>query len=179
MIKFEKVSYDRFVKDYVAVFGAKIGDFDAYDNNGQALLTAMYENIKLPTRATSGSCGYDFYSPINFILQGTNSDITIPTGIRVQMDEDKFLLIGPRSGLGTKHYIRLANTIGFIDSDYYYSSNEGHIHAKIRLENHLKEELRINAGERIIQGVFLPYFKTDDDNVTSARDGGFGSTGNG
>lgn len=107
MIKFEKVSYDRFFKDYVSIYGDEIPE---------SCIKDMYDNLKLPKRATSGSCGYDFFSPFEFILEETNAEIIIPTGIRAIMDNDKFLMIAPRSGLGTKHYIRLANTIAIIDA---------------------------------------------------------------
>lgn len=61
--------------------------------------------------------------------------------------------------------------------DYSNSDNEGHIFIKVRLENHLKQRLYVKAGERIAQGVFLPYFITDDDISVGSRNGGMGSTG--
>lgn len=107
MIEFKKVSYERFLKDYYAIYGDEIPASYVKD---------MYDSLKLPKRATTGSCGYDFFSPFEFILEENNAEIIIPTGIRAIMDSDKFLMIAPRSGLGAKHYIRLANTIGIIDA---------------------------------------------------------------
>ena len=89
----------------------------------------MYEGIKLPVRATSGSAGYDFFAPFDFILAPSQT-IKIPTGIRCEIDEGWVLKIYPRSGLGFKFRLQLNNTVGIIDSDYFYSDNEGHIFIK-------------------------------------------------
>ena len=80
----------------------------------------------------------------------------------------------PRSGLGFKFRLMLNNTVGVIDSDYYYSDNEGHIH--IKLFNGGSRRLEIAAGEAFAQGIFLPFGITEDDSATAKRNGGFGST---
>ena len=168
MIKFEKVSKEEFVKAYKSTFGDEVSVND---------IEEMYDAIQLPQRATQGSAGYDIKTPISFLLEEPNADILIPTGIRAIMPSDTCLIILPRSGLGFKHYLRLANTVALIDSDYSDSDNEGHIFIKVRLENHLKQRLYVKAGERIAQGVFMPYFITDDDISVGSRNGGMGSTG--
>lgn len=137
-------------------------------------LDAIYDNIKLPTRATTGSAGYDFYSPIDLILK-PNGSVTFPTGIRAEIDDGWVLQIYPRSGLGFKHGINLANTIGIIDSDYFWSDNEGHI--MIKLVNRGTETVDIKAGDRVAQGIFVPYGITTDDECDGVRNGGFGSSG--
>lgn len=167
MVKFEKISYEQFLKDYTAVYGTEIPE---------DCIKEMYNNLKLPKRATTGSAGYDFFSPFEFLLEEPNAEIIIPTGIRAIMDNDKVLMIYPRSGLGTKHYMRLSNSTGVIDSDYAGAENEGHIYIKYRLENHNPDNVRIAAGEAIAQGVFVYFIKTDDDDANGVRIGGFGST---
>ena len=57
--------------------------------------------------------------------------IKVPTGIRAEMEEGWVLKCYPRSGLGFKFRLQLNNTVGIIDSDYFYSDNEGHIFAKL------------------------------------------------
>ena len=136
----------------------------------------IYKNIRLPRRATTGSAGYDFFSPISFTLQPGQS-IKIPTGIRVQMEQDWVLLLLPRSGLGFKYRLQMNNTVGVIDSDYFYSDNEGHIFAKITNDSNEEKVLSIEAGDGFMQGIFLMYGITMDDDVKEARNGGFGSTG--
>lgn len=158
MNKFSKVSYEQ----YAAAVG---GDID---------LRAEYEAIKLPKRATSGSAGYDFFAPCDIFLS-PKEDIKIPTGIRVQLDEDKLLACFPRSGLGFKYRIGLNNTVGIVDCDYFYSDNEGHIYCK--LYNGGDQEVFIEKGSAFMQGIILQYFRTADDDSDGVRNGGFGSTG--
>ncbi len=131
-----------------------------------------YENIKLPLRATAGSAGYDFYAPYDFQLE-PNDEIIIDTGIRAKIDPHWVLIILPRSGSGFKYGIRLANTAGVIDSDYFNAENEGHI--KIKLIGGSKPYI-VKAGDAFAQGIFLPYGITEDDECTTKRHGGFGST---
>lgn len=135
----------------------------------------MYESIALPQRATRGSAGYDFYAPFAFSLPA-GSTIKIPTGIRVKMDEDWVLKLYPRSGLGFKYRLQLNNTVGIIDSDYYFSDNEGHIFAKITNDSNEGKTLEIGAGSGFMQGIFIEYGITIDDNANGIRNGGFGST---
>ena len=134
---------------------------------------AGYNNIKLPTRATSGSAGYDFYSTMTFRLQ-PNETITIPTGIRCLMHSGWVLLIVPRSSLGFKYRFQLDNVIAVIDEDYAQSDNEGHIFLK--MTNCGDKILTIEEGQAIAQGIFVQYGITESDNVTAVRNGGLGST---
>lgn len=135
--------------------------------------SAVYNNIKLPKRATTGSAGYDFYSPIAFTLE-PHETIKFPTGIRCKIDDGYVLSIYPRSGLGFKYRLRLDNTVGIIDSDYYNSDNEGHIFAKITNEG--DKPIQVNAGDAFCQGILTQYFITYDDETIGVRNGGFGST---
>ena len=135
----------------------------------------VYENIKLPKRATSGSAGYDFYAPVGFEL-APGQTIKIPTGIRAKMEDGWVLKIYPRSGLGFKYRIQLNNTVGIIDSDYYYSDNEGHIFIKITNDSNEGKVLTLKQGEGFAQGIFIEYGITFDDDADGVRNGGFGST---
>jgi len=133
----------------------------------------VYENIPIPKRATSGSAGYDFKAPFAFDLNPGWS-IKIPTGIRVKIEDGWYLACFPRSGMGFKYQVRLANTCGVIDSDYFYSDNEGHI--MLKLVNGGNDYVHVNAGDGIAQGIFMQYGITYDDNAVEKRNGGFGST---
>lgn len=134
-----------------------------------------HKDIKLPKRATKGSAGYDIYSVTDFTLE-PGQTIKLPTGINIHLDEDKFLAIVPRSGLGFKYRTQLDNTIGIIDSDYSSSDNEGHIWLKITNDSKNGHIVKIRQGEAICQGIIMPYFKVEDDDTTETRNGGFGST---
>ena len=131
--------------------------------------------IKLPQRATKGSAGYDIYAPFDICLE-PGENIVIPTGIRAYMQTNEVLKIYPRSGLGFKYKARLANTTGIIDSDYYYSDNEGHIMIKICNEG--LRNIEIKSGTAFCQGIFSNYLLADGDDFETGntRNGGFGST---
>ena len=131
--------------------------------------------IKLPKRSTKESAGYDVYAPFDIHLK-PNEDIKIPTGLRAYMQQGEVLLVFPRSGLGFKYYTRIANTIGVIDSDYYFSDNEGHIFVKLRNEG--DKDLNIKQGEAFCQMIFMPFLLVDGDDFENGnnRNGGFGST---
>lgn len=135
----------------------------------------MDAKIILPKRSTKKSAGYDFFAPFDIYLK-PNEEIKIPTGVRSYMQDGEVLFIVPRSGLGFKYYTRLANTLGVIDGDYYYSDNEGHIWAKLRNEG--IKDLYIKQGEAFCQAIFMPFLLTDGDDFENGRirNGGFGST---
>lgn len=134
-----------------------------------------YDEIRLPVRATSGSAGYDFRSPVDFALEPGQS-IKLPTGIRVCIDDGWVLMLYPRSSMGFKYRLQLDNTVGVIDSDYYYSDNEGHIFVKITNDSRDGKKLSVKKGEAFVQGIFVPFGITADDNVKNIRNGGIGST---
>lgn len=163
--QFFKVSYEEFEKGMKDVF-AKLPEKE---------IKELYQDIKLPKRATTGSAGYDFYTPFSFTLQ-PGETIKIPTGIRAKMDENWVLKLYPRSGLGFKFRLQLNNTVGIIDSDYFNSDNEGHIFAKITNDSNEEKVLRLEKGAGFMQGIFLEYGITVDDEADGVRNGGFGST---
>ena len=92
------------------------------------------------------------------------------------MEHNWVLKCYPRSGLGFKYRLQLNNTVGIIDSDYYYSDNEGHIFAKITNDSNENKVVKMKAGEGFMQGIFVEYGITVDDDVVEVRNGGFGST---
>ncbi len=157
--RFEKISLEQFKKDY-----------DLSLNQDE-----IYNDIKLPKRATTGSAGYDFFSPLDFTLN-PGETIKIPTGIRCFIEDGYVLSIYPRSGLGFKYRIQLNNTVGIIDSDYYNALNEGHIMIKLTNDSNEGKVLSVKKGEGIAQGIFSEYFITYDDETDGIRTSGFGST---
>lgn len=162
--EFEKVSFTEFETAWK-------NNFLSADEEIQKL----YESIKLPCRATTGSAGYDFFTPIDITLN-PKENILIPTGVRVKIEEGWFLGIMPKSGLGFKFRLQMDNTIGIIDSDYYYSDNEGHIFIKLTNDSNQNKTITVKAGASICQGIFIPYGLTISDCVTEKRNGGLGST---
>ena len=164
-VKFEKVSFKQWCKD-VQECGFKFSKDELKD---------MYDRIKLPVRATSGSAGYDFFAPFDLNLK-FGETLKFPTGIKCLMNGDIVLMLYPRSGLGFKYGLQLYNTCGVIDSDYMLAKNEGHIHCKFQYLNKKVEEVKIASGDGYMQGLIIPFYKTVDDKSSAIRTGGFGST---
>ncbi len=156
--KFEKVSIEQWRQGY-----------------SRADAERVYESIALPKRATSGSAGYDFFAPFDIELKAGET-VKVPTGIRVKISEGWLLSLYPRSGLGFKFRLQLDNTVGIIDSDYYFSDNEGHIFAKLTNDSKEGKTVTVAAGTGFMQGIFTEYGITEDDDTAGIRNGGFGST---
>ena len=152
--KFEKISLKQWHKDYLSLDDKMLNEI-----------------IKIPTRATKGSAGYDIVTPFDIDLK-VGESMKVPTGLKCKVDNGWFLGIFPKSGLGFKYSLRLGNSIGVIDEDYY--NNEGHIWVKI--QNDGDKDFHLDAGKAFCQGIFLPYGITYDDESEGVRVGGLGST---
>lgn len=157
--KFEKISLEQWLRECISHIGYELNDI-----------------VKIPTRATKGSAGYDIVTPYDIDLKPGES-MKVPTGLKCKVDNGWFLGIFPKSGLGFKYSLRLGNSVGIIDEDYYNNeNNEGHIWVKI--QNDGDKDFHLDAGKAFCQGIFLPYGITYDDEAEGTRVGGLGSTGN-
>lgn len=140
-----------------------------------APVTGWEGKVTLPTRKTALSAGYDL-SVAEQVRIEPGAVALVPTGLKAYMAPGEVLLLAVRSSLAVKRRLALANAIGVIDADYVDNpENEGHI--LIALENRGPEPVELAAGERIAQGIFLPYLTVLDDQPGGSRTGGFGSTG--
>jgi dUTP pyrophosphatase len=165
------------------------------------LITKYKEHPELlPTRATAHSAGYDFYvaediiipsikafpgdtfidSPLtlgevaNFTKATGYRPTLVPTGVKAYIPDDMYLQLSVRSSCPLKSWLILANGVGVVDSDYYNNpDNEGHIFFQII--NLFPQDIILQKGEKIGQGIFLPYFTTGEV-IAAKRLGGFGST---
>lgn len=180
MAQFSKVSYPVFRKDWLETFFEDERDYiDPVTKEVKLevdnIVRKIYDNIKLPKRATMQSAGYDFYIPDGFTLKA-GKNIKIPTGIRCEMYDGWVLMLYPRSGLGFKYGMSLLNTVGIIDGDFCESDNEGNIFIKIENNSSISKDIRFETGDAFCQGVFVKFGITLDDDVDVKRNGGFGST---
>mgnify|MGYP003571293919 CR=1 FL=1 len=181
--QFEKVSYEQFRKDffdtltewYLMYVDVIPFTMKPDEEKVEKHVREIYDNIKLPKRATTGSAGFDFFAPFKIHIE-PGKTIKMPTGIRVKIDDGWVLQCYPRSGLGFKHRMQLDNTVGIIDSDYYYSDNEGHIMAKFTNDGRENKTIEVEQGNGYMQGIFVSYGITKDDDANGVRNGGFGST---
>ena len=166
-MRFEKVSYEAFRKDMLK-----------YKFTEETIHEA-YKNIRLPKKGTEHSAGYDFYTPIKFLLK-PGERMIIPTGVKVYFNETEskmwHLQLHIRSSLGTKKDIVLSNGTGIIDPDYYGNpDNEGDM--LMALYNRGYNYRHFEVGDRIMQGVFGLHGTVENDDAEGERLGGVGSTG--
>lgn len=131
------------------------------------------ETPRLPMRATATAAAYDFFSPVNALIKPGNCK-TIWTDVRARFPDNEVLILNVRSSMG-KHPVMLANTQGWIDSDYYNNISTGG-NIGIMLYNLGTRPYIINVGDRIAQGMFVQYQVADNGNTDNIRSGGFGST---
>ena len=185
---FEKVSIEEFKRMMSDLYP----DYYFADEE----IEKMYGTVKIPSRATIDSAGYDIVTPFAFdICPGEK--VFIPTGLRVDIhNKECALFIFPKSR-NVKNSIRLSNTLALVDADYYCSDNEGHIMIALEMPVDWKRGLRsatfgksstrieprpfhYEAGQGIAQGVFIEFGKTttDEQDEKEVRNGGYGSTGN-
>lgn len=164
---------------------------------------STFEDINLPERATKHAAGYDFEAANDVVIPSIfksgiatalkvalnkeeallNEELLkqvkptlVGTGVKAYMGEDEFLQLCNRSSNPLKIFLLLGNGVGIIDSDYYNNeNNEGHI--MFQFINFGLKDLTIKKGERIGQGIFLPFLKADGDESEKTRTGGFGSSG--
>ena len=169
--KFEKVSFDEYKNSVLSLIDNRVSIGSELD----LMIKSIYDGIKIPKRATVGSAGYDFFAPLDIEIK-SGETIKIPTGIRAKINDGWVLQCYPRSGLGFKYRMQLDNTVGIIDSDYYNSDNEGHIFAKFTNDSREGKTISIKKGQGYMQGVFVPYGITADDDADGTRNGGLGST---
>lgn len=140
-----------------------------------APVTAYEGRVAIPQRKTARSAGYDL-AAADAVQIPPGQVRLVPTGLKAYMGESEVLVLSIRSSLAAKRSLALANGIGVIDSDYADNpENEGHI--LVAVHNFGPVPAEIAAGERVAQGIFLPYLITADDRAGGDRLGGFGSTG--
>ena len=157
MRKFEKISFEQFVKD-------------VKDDR------MLYDSMELPKRSTKTSAGYDIRSVEEGVVKVGEAK-AFKTGLKVCMNPDEVLYLYSRSGHGYKYNVCLMNSVGVIDSDYYNNpDNEGHF--QIKLLNLGEKDFEVKVGDKIAQGVFMKYLTVDDEEeIEGERKGGLGSTG--
>ena len=145
-------------------------------SRGFEIVTAFAgEGIHIPVRKTASSAGYDIESAADMDIVPGKVTI-IPTGLKAYMEADEYLGIYIRSSMSIKHFIFFIYITVIIDADYYNNEdNEGHI--MVAVYNTGKEPFHVAKGDRVAQGIFQKYGKTDDDRAEGKRTGGVGSTG--
>lgn len=142
---------------------------------GFELISTFTDETLLPKRETAHAAGYDLKVAETTQLEPGEIKL-VPTGVKAYMQDGEILYLFDRSSNPRKKGIILINSVGVIDGDYYNNeANEGHIFAQMK--NITNQTVILEVGDRIAQGVFMPYLVADGDQAGGPRTGGFGSTG--
>jgi dUTP pyrophosphatase len=129
----------------------------------------------LPAYQTAGAAGFDLAASADLTI-APGQIALVPTGLVIAVPAGHFLGIFARSSTPLKRGLIVANGVGVVDSDYCGPADE----IKIQVMNVTQSPVDVRTGDRIAQGVLIPFVRatwTEDDGPTGASRGGFGSTG--
>ena len=150
--RFEKVSIEIFTRDWIKFFPE--------DEDNPEYIQAIYNNIKLPTRKTNKSAGYDFFIPMDVIFC-SEGEMVIPTGIKcTKIPDNKILLFHTQNNNSISNF-DIVNITGIIDANNSDTKEEYHI--IIKMTNNSEFEFNIDQGKPFCQGVIQNYYITNDD----------------
>jgi dUTP pyrophosphatase len=129
----------------------------------------------MPSYQTAGAAGFDLAASADVTI-APGAIVLIPTGLVIEVPKGHFLAIFARSSTPLKKGLVVANGVGVVDSDYCGTTDE----VKIQIMNVTAATVEVRTGDRLAQGVVMPYVRVefeDGDGATAPSRGGFGSTG--
>lgn len=132
-------------------------------------------SVPLPSYQTAGAAGFDLAASADVTI-APGAIVLIPTGLVVEVPQGHFLGVFARSSTPLKKGLMVANGVGVVDSDYCGPTDE----LKIQVMNVTAEPVAVRRGDRIAQGIVMPYARVsieDGTGATAPSRGGFGSTG--
>lgn len=152
----------------------KIRGFEVVAKEHRKVFTEETAVVIMPQRGTKNSAGYDIFATQDLEIL-PDAGVFFWTDVKAYMQEDEVFEIYPRSSFGTKRSLRIKNTVGIIDSDYYSNvDNDGNI--GVFLWNFGDRAQHIEKGEAVAQGIFKKFLVADNCNTDTVRTGGIGST---
>ena len=137
-------------------------------------ITRLHDGIGLPAYQTGGAAGFDLAASEAIRVQPGEVTL-VPTGLVIEVPPGHFLGVFARSSTPLKRGLMVANGVGIVDSDYCGPTDE----IKIDVFNFTAAAVDIQPGDRLAQGVVLPYVRARwiEDAASRPARGGFGSTG--
>lgn len=134
----------------------------------------LHPDAIIPTYATDGSACFDLHAA-EYEGENKGASLIVRTGLSFEIPHGWQMLIFSRSGHGFKNDVRLANSVGVIDSDY-----RGEVKVKLTLDR--GGHFVVKQGDRIAQAQIMPVHRVTFEEVTDLSEtergtGGFGSTG--
>jgi dUTP pyrophosphatase len=131
--------------------------------------------VALPRYETAGAAGFDLAASVDMTIAPGQVTL-VPTGLVLEVPHGHFLGVFARSSTPLKRGLMVANGVGIVDSDYCGPADE----IKIEVFNFTAAPVEVRRGDRLAQGVILPFVRADFRevaDVTRATRGGFGATG--
>jgi dUTP pyrophosphatase len=138
-------------------------------------ITRLHAAVSLPAYQTAGAAGFDLSASLAVTVD-PGAVALVPTGLVIEVPSGHFLGVFARSSTPLKRGLMVANGVGVVDSDYCGPDDE----IKIQVYNFTTTPVHINAGDRLAQGVILPFIRAEweeRDSAAGTSRGGFGSTG--
>ena len=138
-------------------------------------IVRLSPSVSLPAYATAGSAGFDLASSVDMTI-APGEVALVPTGLVIAVPAGHFLGIFARSSTPLKRGLMVANGVGVVDSDYCGPADE----IKIQVLNFTQAPVDVRRGDRIAQGVVLPFVRAEwreDEAAVAPSRGGFGATG--
>ncbi len=138
-------------------------------------ITRLSDRVPLPVYQTAGSAGFDLAASEDVTVQ-PGAVVLVPTGLVIAVPAGCFLGVFARSSTPLKRGLMVANGVGVVDADYSGPADE----IKIEVFNFTDRPVEVRAGDRLAQGIVLPFVRADWQEVDAAAGpsrGGFGSTG--
>ena len=132
--------------------------------------------VPLPKYETAGAAGFDLAAREDMTI-APGAVVLVPTGLVVRVPPQHFLAIFARSSTPLKRGLMVANGVGVVDSDYCGPADE----IKIEVYNFTAAPVSIKRGDRLAQGVVVPFVRvewTESEAPSAPTRGGFGATGN-
>ena len=132
-------------------------------------------SVPLPRYETAGAAGFDLAARTDLTI-APGEVALVPTGLVVEVPPSHFLGIFARSSTPLKRGLMVANGVGIVDPDYCGPRDE----IKIEVFNFTQAPVAVRRGDRLAQGVILPYVRAEwieTGEPTQRTRGGFGATG--
>ena len=132
------------------------------------------KELALPEYKTAGAAGFDLTARETMTI-APHGVAYVPLNVAVETPPDHFLMIAAR-GSTHKRGLMLANSVGIGDSDFCGDDDQ----YMAALLNFTDEPVVVERGDRIAQGIFIPFTRgewIEVDIMPNRTRGGFGSTG--
>lgn len=137
-------------------------------------ITRLDQSVNLPKYESIGAAGFDLAASVDMTIQPGEVTL-VPTGLVIAVPQGHVLGVFARSSTPLKRGLMVANGVGLVDSDYCGPKDE----IKIEVYNFTQSPVTIKKGDRLAQGVIIPFVRAEwqETAATAPSRGGFGSTG--